>query len=154
VGLSLVGYDGAQNVRDEERPMAAETGPSPTADSEERSRRVLGWVLIVAALVLAGVIGMIVYGYLARPRWTGVADKTLWDWLQLLSALAIPVVLAPPPFSKPSTYVVPSLCTATRSGSHRKNSSRKSPGLLSSTRRLIRSAWTSESKCRPATLTL
>jgi serine phosphatase RsbU (regulator of sigma subunit) len=26
--------------------------------------------------------------------WTGFADKTLWDWLQLLSALAIPVVLA------------------------------------------------------------
>jgi uncharacterized protein YjbI with pentapeptide repeats len=26
--------------------------------------------------------------------WTGFADKTLWEWLQLLGALAIPVVLA------------------------------------------------------------
>ena len=26
--------------------------------------------------------------------WTGFADKTLWDWVQLLSSLAIPVVLA------------------------------------------------------------
>src|SRR5215211_4565925 len=30
----------------------------------------------------------------ARWRWTGFTGKTLWDWLQLLSALAIPVVLA------------------------------------------------------------
>jgi len=30
----------------------------------------------------------------ASLGWTGFADKTLWDWLQLLSALAIPVVLA------------------------------------------------------------
>jgi uncharacterized protein YjbI with pentapeptide repeats len=28
------------------------------------------------------------------PGWTGFGGKTLWDWLQLLSALAIPVVLA------------------------------------------------------------
>jgi len=26
--------------------------------------------------------------------WTGFGGKTLWDWLQLLSALAIPIVLA------------------------------------------------------------
>jgi uncharacterized protein YjbI with pentapeptide repeats len=30
----------------------------------------------------------------ASLGWTGFGDKTLWDWLQLLSALAIPVVLA------------------------------------------------------------
>src|SRR5215217_2385005 len=30
----------------------------------------------------------------ARWRWTGFTGKTLWDWLHLLSALAIPVVLA------------------------------------------------------------
>jgi hypothetical protein len=30
----------------------------------------------------------------ASLGWTGFADKTFWDWLQLLSALAIPVVLA------------------------------------------------------------
>jgi hypothetical protein len=27
-------------------------------------------------------------------KWTGFGEKKLWDWLQLLSALAIPVVLA------------------------------------------------------------
>src|SRR5260370_22489639 len=27
-------------------------------------------------------------------RWTGFSGKTLWDWLQLLAALAIPVVIA------------------------------------------------------------
>jgi len=27
-------------------------------------------------------------------KWTGFSDKTLWDWLQLLAALAIPVVIA------------------------------------------------------------
>jgi hypothetical protein len=30
----------------------------------------------------------------ASLGWTGFGDKTFWDWLQLLSALAIPVVLA------------------------------------------------------------
>ncbi len=30
----------------------------------------------------------------ASLGWTGFGEKTLWDWLQLLSALAIPVVLA------------------------------------------------------------
>jgi uncharacterized protein YjbI with pentapeptide repeats len=30
----------------------------------------------------------------ATLGWTGFGDKTFWDWLQLLSALAIPVVLA------------------------------------------------------------
>src|SRR5215211_6988243 len=30
----------------------------------------------------------------ATLGWTGFGDKTVWDWLQLLSALAIPVVLA------------------------------------------------------------
>ena len=30
----------------------------------------------------------------ARRSWTGFQGKTLWDWLQLLSALAIPIVLA------------------------------------------------------------
>jgi uncharacterized protein YjbI with pentapeptide repeats len=30
----------------------------------------------------------------ARWKWTGFAGKTLWDWMQLLSALAIPAVIA------------------------------------------------------------
>ena len=32
-------------------------------------------------------------------EWTDFGEKTLWDWLQLLSALAIPVVLAVAGFS-------------------------------------------------------
>src|SRR6266568_3266056 len=28
-----------------------------------------------------------------RSRWTGFSDRTLWDWLQLLAALAIPLAL-------------------------------------------------------------
>ncbi len=28
-----------------------------------------------------------------RMRWTGFANKTLWDWLQLLAALAVPLAL-------------------------------------------------------------
>src|SRR5687767_5613018 len=27
------------------------------------------------------------------PRWTGLRGKTLWDWLLLISALAVPVVV-------------------------------------------------------------
>jgi len=27
-------------------------------------------------------------------KWTGFSGKTFWDWLQLLAALAIPVVIA------------------------------------------------------------
>ena len=45
-------------------------------------------------------MAVISLGYAYKLRWVGVVDfkdttyKTLWDWLQLLSALAIPVVLA------------------------------------------------------------
>jgi hypothetical protein len=49
---------------------------------------------------------------------------------------------------------LPSRCIAKISGSHRPKRTLKSPGLLSSTRRLIRSGWVSGSKCSPATLTL
>src|SRR5215211_7730771 len=47
--------------------------------------------------------------------------------------------------------VAPSRWMATTSGSHRPKRTLKSPGLLASTRRLIRSAWVSGSECRPAT---
>jgi uncharacterized protein YjbI with pentapeptide repeats len=43
---------------------------------------------VAAGLAL---VGTIIYGYAAKPGWVGVADKTLWDWLQLL---IIPFVLA------------------------------------------------------------
>jgi hypothetical protein len=55
------------------------------------------WVVIIAALaLLAGVIGVVIYGYLARPGWVGVADKKFWDYLELLivpAALAIGAAL-------------------------------------------------------------
>ena len=31
--------------------------------------------MVLAALALAGVVGVIVHGYLARPGWVGVADR-------------------------------------------------------------------------------
>ena len=53
------------------------------------------WLVIVfAALAPAGVVGVIVYGYLTKPGWVGVAGKTFWDFLELLivpAALAIGV---------------------------------------------------------------
>jgi 1,4-dihydroxy-2-naphthoate octaprenyltransferase len=52
----------------------------------------------VAPLIGIGVTASIVIVLLAVGGaafgWTGFADKTLWEWLQLLGALAIPVVLA------------------------------------------------------------
>jgi uncharacterized protein YjbI with pentapeptide repeats len=50
--------------------------------------------VVSAALTLTAVVGVIVYGYLAKPGWIGVADKTFWDYLELLivpAALAIGV---------------------------------------------------------------
>jgi hypothetical protein len=43
------------------------------------------------------VIGVIVYGYLAKPGWTGVTNKKFWDYLELLivpAALALGVFLS------------------------------------------------------------
>jgi uncharacterized protein YjbI with pentapeptide repeats len=61
--------------------------------------KVLRWVVIIAALAaLAAVVGVIIYGLLARPLlgrpnpgWIGVANKEVWDWLELL---IVPVALA------------------------------------------------------------
>ena len=50
--------------------------------------RIMIGVGVASTLAL---IGAIVYGYAAKPGWTGVANKTLWDWLDLL---IIPFVLA------------------------------------------------------------
>ncbi len=46
---------------------------------------------IAALLAVLAVVGVVVYGYAASSRWVGVADKTLWSWLDLL---IIPFVLA------------------------------------------------------------
>jgi hypothetical protein len=50
-------------------------------------------MLITMSMVLVAVIVLLAIGG-ASLGWTGFADKNLWEWLQLLGALAIPVVLA------------------------------------------------------------
>jgi hypothetical protein len=55
---------------------------------EERNLTLIAiGVSVTASIVLLAIGG-------ASLGWTGFGDKTFWDWLQLLSALAIPVVLA------------------------------------------------------------
>jgi uncharacterized protein YjbI with pentapeptide repeats len=94
---SLRGYDIAQHIRAEERRMKEDSEHSPAGELEERSSRGQAsrgpkWLAVLATLALAGaVIGVIVYGYLARPGWIGVADKTFWDYLELL---IVPAALA------------------------------------------------------------
>ena len=58
MGSSLVGYDGAQNVRDEEH-LVERKKPGRKADSASKPR-------------------------IAWPRWTGFRGMTLREWLQLL----------------------------------------------------------------------
>src|SRR5215204_599716 len=76
-----------------------ETEPSPAEAPEERARRRRGprWLVVLAALALAGVVvGVIVYGYLSKPGWIGVSGKKFWDYLELLivpAALAMGVYL-------------------------------------------------------------
>lgn len=58
-----------------------------------KQRRV---TILVVAIILVATIALIIVGY--RFDWTGFngnskSGKTLWDWLQLLAALAIPVVV-------------------------------------------------------------
>jgi uncharacterized protein YjbI with pentapeptide repeats len=68
VNSSVIGYDGARNVMDEERSVERK---KLVRKAEPPSKRGIRW-----------------------PRWTGFRGKTVWDFLQLISALAIPVVLA------------------------------------------------------------
>src|SRR5215203_6580531 len=49
--------------------------------------------LIAIGVSVTAIISLLAIGG-ASLGWTGFGDKTVWDWLQLLSALAIPVVLA------------------------------------------------------------
>jgi uncharacterized protein YjbI with pentapeptide repeats len=59
--------------------------------SRERIEQValfIGIAVAVTTLIVLLAIGG------ASLGWTGFADKTLWEWLQLLGALAIPLVLA------------------------------------------------------------
>ena len=48
-------------------------------------------VIIGTLSLLAGVGGVVIYGYSARPGWVGVADKEFWDYLELL---VVPAALA------------------------------------------------------------
>jgi uncharacterized protein YjbI with pentapeptide repeats len=77
----------------EEGYMNAETDPSPAIEPAEapKSSRVPRWVVISAAFILAVVVSVIVYGYVARPGWIGVAGKKFWDYLELL---IVPAALA------------------------------------------------------------
>jgi hypothetical protein len=66
------------------------------ADQEVSSKRPPWWGIAIAGLALVGMVGVISYGYLARPGWVGIADKKFWDYLELLivpAALAIGVYL-------------------------------------------------------------
>jgi uncharacterized protein YjbI with pentapeptide repeats len=95
VGSLLVGYDIGQNVKDEERHVAAETdpptAPEPAEESEEQSSSVPLWLRVLAVLTVGGVFEVIIYGYLDRPGWIGVSDKKFWDYLELL---IVPAALA------------------------------------------------------------
>src|SRR5215207_7631671 len=57
----------------------------------ERIKQVALFIGIAVALTTLFVL-LAIGG--ASLGWTGFGDKTFWDWLQLLSSLAIPVVLA------------------------------------------------------------
>jgi hypothetical protein len=93
VDSSVVGYDGARNVRDEERGVATDPPQShePAENSEEQLSRVQLWVIVLAVLLLGGVVEVIIYGYLERPGWIGVSGKQFWDYLDLL---IVPAALA------------------------------------------------------------
>ncbi|HEU0002636.1 MAG TPA: hypothetical protein VFQ36_17140 [Ktedonobacteraceae bacterium] len=47
-------------------------------------------IIILSLVILLVLIVLIIIGYLLRWDWTGLNQKTLWDWLQLL---IIPAVL-------------------------------------------------------------
>jgi hypothetical protein len=49
-------------------------------------------IIVAFALGIALIVG-IIGGYLFHWGWTGTTTKTLWDWLNLLGVLAIPVVV-------------------------------------------------------------
>jgi flagellar basal body-associated protein FliL len=61
-----------------EERMMAETGP------EERSSKVLTWFVIITTLVLAVVVGMIVFDHAAKTEWIGATNKKAWDVLEVL----------------------------------------------------------------------
>jgi uncharacterized protein YjbI with pentapeptide repeats len=77
VDSSVVGYDGARNVRDEERRVKAGSGTS--------------WLVGITLLAFVG--GLIIYSYAdwSGAQYFGIADKKFWDYLELL---IVPAALA------------------------------------------------------------
>jgi uncharacterized protein YjbI with pentapeptide repeats len=49
-------------------------------------------IIVVSIFVIVTIVG-IVGGYFFNWGWTGIKTKTLWDWLNLLAVLAIPVLV-------------------------------------------------------------
>jgi hypothetical protein len=62
----------------------AEGKDTKPAEQEASSKRPPWWGIAIAGLALVGMVGVIGYGYWARPGWVGVADKMFWDYLELL----------------------------------------------------------------------
>jgi hypothetical protein len=48
-------------------------------------------IVFAITIVVVGVLVLVIFGYLLRLAWTGIFNRTLWDWLQLL---IVPLVLA------------------------------------------------------------
>src|SRR5258708_5109007 len=44
--------------------------------------------------ITIALVGLIVAGYKFQWGWAGFSERTVWDWLQLLGVLAIPVAVA------------------------------------------------------------
>jgi uncharacterized protein YjbI with pentapeptide repeats len=90
VGSSLVGYDGGQYVREEDRRVPRE----PQTITERallllRATLVPGWSPTASQGLVWAIRGGIVLGVLVLIA--SAVDKTLWDWLKLL---IVPLVLA------------------------------------------------------------
>jgi hypothetical protein len=90
---SLRGYDGVQNVREERHVTADPELPRlpQAAEPQEQSSRRPRLGFITALAIFAGVVIVIIYGYLVRPGWIGVSGKQFWDYLDLL---IVPAALA------------------------------------------------------------
>ena len=71
--------------------MAAEPERSPGVEPQEQSSGVLRWRFITTLAIFAGVVIVIIYGYLAKPGWIGSSGKQFWDYLDLL---IVPAALA------------------------------------------------------------
>ena len=67
------------------------TEPPRAADPQEQPSRGPRLGFIIALAIFAGVVFVIIYGYLERPGWIGSSGKQFWDYLDLL---IVPAALA------------------------------------------------------------